>query len=92
MLPRGGGPDGKAPVLIRKGVGLGWSPYHLHRDKTTYGSDARVYRPERWEDGTLARKAGLYGFLDFHGGPRVCLGSEFTSVSPFAVRGMGDHV
>jgi cytochrome P450 len=78
LLPRGGGPDGTAPVLIRKGVGLGWSPYHLHRNTDTYGPDARIYRPERWEDGHLARKAGLYGFLDFHGGPRVCLGKDYA--------------
>ena len=76
VLPRGGGPDGKSPVLLRKGVGLGWSTYHLHRNEDIYGPDARVYRPSRWEDGELVRKAGLGGFLDFHAGPRVCLGSK----------------
>ncbi|KAG7042628.1 cytochrome P450, partial [Colletotrichum scovillei] len=74
VLPRGGGPNGESPVLIRKGAGLGWSTYHLHRNEAIYGPDARVYRPSRWEDGNLIRKAGMGGFLDFHGGPRVCLG------------------
>jgi len=76
VLPRGGGPDGQSPFLVRKGVGLGWSTYHLHRNKDIYGLDADVYRPSRWEDGTLIKKTGVGGFLDFHAGPRVCLGSK----------------
>ncbi|KAK7952489.1 uncharacterized protein PG986_008217 [Apiospora aurea] len=76
MLPRGGGPDGESPVLLRPGAGLGWSSYHLHRNESIYGPDARVYRPTRWEDGELQRRAGIGGFLDFHAGPRVCLGSK----------------
>lgn len=83
VLPRGGGPDGTAPVFIHKGYGVGWSTYHLHRSEALYGPDARVYRPERWEDGELIRKVGLgAGFLDFHAGPRVCLGSKSLCQSP----------
>ncbi|KAH8170137.1 cytochrome p450 domain-containing protein [Sarocladium implicatum] len=77
LLPRGGGPDGKAPLLVKKGVGIGWSTYHMHRREEIYGSDARVFRPSRWEDGKLAQEVG-YGFLDFHGGPRVCLGKDYA--------------
>ena len=77
VIPRGGGPDGRSPVLIPKGCGIGWSAYHLHRSQEIYGNDAKVYRPERWETGELIKKAGLgSGFLDFHGGPRTCLGSK----------------
>ncbi|KAK1673931.1 cytochrome P450 [Colletotrichum godetiae] len=76
VLPRGVGPDGESPVLIRNSVGHGWSTYHLHRHEAIYGTDASIYRPSLWEDGDLIRKAGLGGFLDFHGGPRVCLGTE----------------
>ena len=77
ILPRGGGPDGQSPVLIPKGSGVGWSSYHLHRLESIYGPDSRVYRPQRWEDGELIKKAGLgSGFVDFNAGPRVCLGSN----------------
>jgi len=76
-MPRGGGPDGQSPFLVRKGVGLGWSTYHLHRNKDIYGHDACNFQPSRWEDGELSKKAGIGGFLDFHAGPRVCLGSEY---------------
>ncbi|KAK6431100.1 hypothetical protein LTR95_012741 [Oleoguttula sp. CCFEE 5521] len=79
VLPRGGGPDGTAPVFLRKCTGIGWSTYHMHRSEALYGANARKYMPERWESGELIRKVGLgTGFLDFHGGPRVCLGKDYA--------------
>ena len=76
VLPRGGGPTGSSPVLLPKGTGIAWSVYHLHRLESIYGSDSRVYRPQRWENGELMKKArpGV-GYVDFNGGPRTCLGS-----------------
>jgi cytochrome P450 len=73
-LPSGGGPDGTAPVLIRKGMGVGVSTYHMHRRKDLYGPDANEFRPERWEGSELDHIG--WGFLPFHGGPRTCLGRE----------------
>jgi len=79
VLPRGGGSDGKSPVLIPKGSGVGWSSYHLHRLESIYGPDSKLYRPQRWESGELIKKAGLgKGFVDFNAGPRVCLGKDFA--------------
>lgn len=74
-IPRGGGPDGQSPVLIRKGAGVGYAVYYMHRLKHLYGADANQFRPERWEDGKLADIG--WGYLPFSGGPRLCLGSEF---------------
>ncbi|KAL6161124.1 hypothetical protein ACJBU6_00255 [Exserohilum turcicum] len=76
-LPVGGGPDGQAPFLVRKGDVVGYFVYAMHRRKDLYGADALEFRPERWEDGTLFRKIG-YGYLPFNGGPRVCLGQEYA--------------
>lgn len=73
-LPRGGGPNGEAPLLVRRGVGVGFVPYCLHRRKELYGADAHDFRPERWEGPELADIG--WGYLPFHGGPRLCLGSE----------------
>lgn len=74
FMPSGGGPDGKSPVLIRKGTGVGYSVYHMHRLKSLYGEDANSFRPERWLGPELE---GIgWGFMPFHGGPRICLGRK----------------
>jgi cytochrome P450 len=79
ILPRGGGSDGQSPVLIPKNSGVGWCTYHMHRLESIYGPDAKVYRPQRWESGELIKKVGLgSGFIDFHAGPRLCLGSTLV--------------
>lgn len=65
-------------MLIRRGTGIGYSVYHMHRLKSIYGPDACEFRPERWEGNTLS-KVG-WGFMPFHGGPRICLGSKLYSV------------
>ncbi|OQE24807.1 hypothetical protein PENFLA_c009G03510 [Penicillium flavigenum] len=76
FLPSGGGPDGKSPVLIPKNTGVGYSVYHMHRLKSVYGEDANSFRPERWLGSELD---GIgWGFMPFHGGPRICLGKEFA--------------
>ncbi|KAG9231002.1 cytochrome P450 [Amylocarpus encephaloides] len=76
LLPKGGGPDGQSPVLLPKGTGVGWSTYHMHRQTRIWGLDAEEFRPERWEE-SLEKKVG-WGFLPFHGGPRICLGKDFA--------------
>ena len=78
VLPTGGGPDRKSPVLIPKGSAVAYSVYSMHRRPDLYGMDAEIFRPERWDedmpmndDPTNAK----WGYLPFNGGPRVCLGS-----------------
>ncbi|KAH7357887.1 cytochrome P450 [Plectosphaerella cucumerina] len=75
-LPTGGGPDGKAPVLVRPGAPVGYCVYVMHRRKDLYGEDAGEFRPERWE-GDALKNIG-WGYLPFNNGPRVCLGQEFA--------------
>lgn len=75
LLPSGGGPDGHSPVLVRRGTGVGFSTYHMHRLKSLYGEDATEFRPERWLGSELDDIG--WGFMPFHGGPRMCLGSTY---------------
>ncbi|CAG8058938.1 unnamed protein product [Penicillium salamii] len=76
VLPSGGGPHGKSPVLIPKHTGIGYSVYHMHRQKSIYGNDAEIFRRERWLGPELDSVG--WGFMPFHGGPRICLGKEFA--------------
>ena len=79
-LPLGGGPDGQSPVLVREGMPVAYSVYHMHRRKDFYGPDAGTFRPERWEGPELTDIK--WGYLPFNGGPRLCLGSKLSMVDP----------
>ena len=79
ILPTGGGPNHTSPVLVKKGAAVGYCVYAMHRRKDLYGSDAEVFRPERWdpnEDNEVSLKNIGWGYLPFNGGPRVCLGRK----------------
>ncbi|KAI9661298.1 MAG: hypothetical protein M1821_009625 [Bathelium mastoideum] len=72
-LPRGGGPDGSAPVYIRKGQPVVYSVHVLHRREDIWGADYDEFKPERWQ----GRRAG-WDYLPFNGGPRICLGQQLA--------------
>ncbi|UKZ76828.1 hypothetical protein TrVFT333_004543 [Trichoderma virens FT-333] len=71
-LPRGGGRDGKSPVLVPKGTVISCSTFSLHRREDVYGHDAQEFRPERWDD--LSTR---WEFLPFSAGPKVCMGQTY---------------
>lgn len=72
-LPRGGGPDGKAPVLVPRGTLVSFSTYSLHRREDIYGKDANEFRPERWDDLRVR-----WEYLPFSAGARVCMGQMYA--------------
>ncbi|KAH7356934.1 cytochrome P450 [Rhexocercosporidium sp. MPI-PUGE-AT-0058] len=74
-LPVGDGPDGRSPLLVREGMPIAYSVYHMQRRKDLYGPDPLAFRPERWDGSELA---GIgWAYLPFNGGPRLCLGKDF---------------
>ena len=81
VLPTGGGPDLKSPVLIPKGSAVAYSTYAMHRRPDLYGMDAEIFRPERWDEEMPMNHDPVkhrWGYLPFHGGPRICLGMDFA--------------
>lgn len=77
ILPRGGGPDGTAPILVRKGEVVVFSQYVNARRKNIFGPDADDFRPERWEGQETTNPYG-WAYFPFNGGPRACLGQDFA--------------
>lgn len=71
-LPRGGGPDGEAPIFIPKGTQVLVPTYTMQHRADIWGSDVEEYRPERWE----GRKFG-WDFVPFGGGARQCIGRKY---------------
>jgi len=73
VIPRGGGPEGKSPILVKEGMPIVYNVSGLHRRNDIYGKDVEEFRPERWE----FLRVG-WEFLPFSGGPRICIGREST--------------
>lgn len=47
-LPKGGGPDGRSPILIPKDTEVNYSIHVTHRRKDIWGEDAHEFKPERF--------------------------------------------
>ncbi|KAI1750385.1 cytochrome P450 52E2 [Xylaria castorea] len=73
VLPRGGGPDGKSPVFVKKGTSVRYVPWVMHRRTDIFGKDADEFRPERWGDLRVT-----FEYLPFNAGPRICIGQQFA--------------
>jgi cytochrome P450 len=71
-LPVGGGTNGVSPIHVAKGDIIAYNVYAMHRRTDIWGSDAHVFRPERWEES----RPRAWKYLPFNGGPRICLGRE----------------
>lgn len=78
-LPVGGGPDGRSPIFVPKGMTVTYSVYAMHRRKDFYGADSHEFRPERWEEN--GRRG--WDYLPFNGGPRICLGRMYLPSHKF---------
>lgn len=51
----------------------------MHRWPDLYGMDAELFLPERCEEMPMTNNPtnAKWGYLTFHGGPRIRLGREF---------------
>ncbi|KAL8729769.1 MAG: hypothetical protein Q9166_004492 [cf. Caloplaca sp. 2 TL-2023] len=72
LLPRGGGPDGKSPIYVRKGTMFDTSFYVLHRQRDIWGDDAEDFMPDRWD----SIQPSTWEYQPFGGGPRACVGRQ----------------
>ncbi|GES63507.1 cytochrome P450 alkane hydroxylase [Aspergillus terreus] len=83
-LPRGGGPDGRAPIGVLEGTKIIYSTMIMQRSPEFYpppGSpnyfDPRKWHPERWISGWQPKP---WQFIPFNGGPRICIGQQFATI------------
>lgn len=53
-----------------------FSQYAMSRNRSVWGPDAGVFRPERWEEEQFGKIGWAY--FPFGGGPRQCLGMDLA--------------
>ncbi|OLN95983.1 Cytochrome P450 94A1 [Colletotrichum chlorophyti] len=70
-------PDG---TFLPKNSVIVWCTWAMNRSRVTWGSDADVFRPERWlVDGKVVNKSASE-FPVFNGGSRTCLGKKMAEI------------
>ncbi|KAK8086918.1 cytochrome P450 [Apiospora phragmitis] len=74
-----GGP-GRSDNAVLKGDTVAYSPYVMQRRRDLYPpvtaefADPLIFSPERW----YSWQPKSWEFLPFNGGPRICVGQDFT--------------
>ncbi|KAF7934179.1 uncharacterized protein EAE97_008539 [Botrytis byssoidea] len=77
ILPRGGGPDGKSPIFVRKGTVIITPLYSLHRLVDCFQPDGDKFFPFLWEDPSL-RPGEAY--IPFGWGIRTCPAQHLAEI------------
>ncbi|KAI0028314.1 cytochrome P450 [Vararia minispora EC-137] len=76
----------KSELFVPHGTTIFANIIGVHRDEAIWGSDAAVWRPERWlsplpNTVAQARVPGIYAnLLTFIGGSRACIGFKFSQL------------
>ncbi|TGO52683.1 hypothetical protein BOTNAR_0317g00080 [Botryotinia narcissicola] len=77
VLPRGGGPDGKSPIFVRKGTVIITPLYSLHRLADCFKPDGDKVVPSRWEDPSLRPGAA---YIPFGWGIHTCPAQHLAEI------------
>ncbi|RDW65159.1 hypothetical protein BP5796_09851 [Coleophoma crateriformis] len=80
LVPTGG--DTIHGYHIPGGTAIGWSPFGVMRNKKMWGADAKIFRPERWFEGTSEeiRRKELDVEMCFGYGKYQCLGKNIAYI------------
>ncbi|KIV81726.1 hypothetical protein PV11_03889 [Exophiala sideris] len=70
--------DKEAKEVVINGLRVYVAQYLVHRNKSVWGDDAEVFRPERFLDEQYMANLPSGAFRPFERGPRNCIGQELA--------------
>ncbi|KAI3696092.1 hypothetical protein L1987_79101 [Smallanthus sonchifolius] len=65
-------------LTLPAGTLLQINSLYLHHDKDIWGEDVNEFKPERFSQGVSKVTNGKTVYLPFGGGPRICIGQNFS--------------
>jgi len=71
--------------FVPGGTKVGATPWVVHQNKSVFGEDAGVYRPERWLEEEEKVREMNRASLSFGSGPHVCLGKNIALMEMYKV-------
>ena len=65
-------------LSLAAGMQLSMQTILVHHDCELWGDDAKEFKPERFAEGVLKATNGRASLIPFGGGPRICIGQNFS--------------